>query len=283
MLAKIGIYLAVFAGVFYLVKLIFPVLQSTYRHWQKKRMENITPKLDHMFLDIPLAKLMMIDVLSPLLSGGIGFAITKSYWIAAGCAAGGLFLPIVIIKMLEAQRRKKFSGQIVDGLLILSSSLKAGLSLLQAIGELVEEMPSPISQEFGLVLRQMQMGIALDEAMINLKKRMRVDELDLIVTALLVARETGGDLTITFSKVINTIQERNKLLGRVKALCVQGRMQGIIMSILPIGFGMFVYKTNPGFFDIFLKDPIGKGLMIYALFSEVMGIIFIRKFSKIDI
>lgn len=283
MLTKIGIYLAVFAGVFYLVKLIFPVLQSTYRHWQKKRMENITPKLDHMFLDIPLAKLMMIDVLSPLLSGGIGFAITKSCWIAAGCAAGGLFLPVVIIKMLEAQRRKKFSGQIVDGLLILSSSLKAGLSLLQAIGELVEEMPSPISQEFGLVLRQMQMGIALDEAMINLKKRMRVDELDLIVTALLVARETGGDLTITFSKVINTIQERNKLLGRVKALCVQGRMQGIIMSILPIGFGIFVYKTNPGFFDIFLKDPIGKGLMIYALFSEVMGIIFIRKFSKIDI
>lgn len=283
MLAKIGIYLAVFAGVFYLVKLIFPVLQSTYRRWQKKRMQNITPKLDHMFLDIPLARLMMIDVLSPLLSGGIGFAITKNYWIAAGCAAGGLFLPVVIIKMLEAQRRKKFSGQIVDGLLILSSSLKAGLSLLQAIGELVEEMPSPISQEFGLVLRQMQMGIALDEAMINLKKRMRVDELDLIVTALLVARETGGDLTITFSKVINTIQERNKLLGRVKALCVQGRMQGIIMSILPIGFGMFVYKTNPGFFDIFLKDPIGKGLMIYALFSEVMGIIFIRKFSKIDI
>ena len=283
MLIKIGIYLAVFAGVFYLTKLIFPVLQSSYRRWRKKRTENITPKLDHMFLDIPLAKLMMIDILSPLLSGGIGFAITKNHWIAAGCAAGGLFLPIVVIKMLEAQRRKKFAGQIVDGLLILSSSLKAGLSLLQAIGELTEEMPSPISQEFGLVLRQMQMGIALDEAMVNLKKRMRVDELDLIVTALLVARETGGDLTITFSKVINTIQERNKLLGRVKALCVQGRMQGVIMSILPIGFGMFVYKTNPGFFDIFLKDPIGRGLMIYALFSEVMGIIFIRKFSKIDI
>lgn len=283
MLTKAGIYLVVFAGAFYLTKLIFPVLRSSYWRWRKKRMDNITPKLDHMFLEIPLARLMAIDVLSPIISAGLGFVLTRNLWITAGFAGAGLLIPIAVIKLLEAKRRRKFAGQIVDGLLILSSSLKAGLSLLQAIGELVEEMPPPISQEFGLVLRQMQMGVALDEAMINLKKRMRLDELDMIVTALLVAREIGGDLTVTFSKVINTIQERNKLLGRVKALCVQGKMQGIIMSILPIAFGMFVYKVNPGFFDIFLKDSFGRGLMIYAVFSEIMGIIFIRKFSNIDI
>lgn len=283
MLIKAGIYLAVFAGAFYLTKLIFPALRSGYWRWRKKRLDNITPKLDHMFLEIPLAKLMAIDILSPIISAVLGYALTRNVWIAAGFAVAGLFIPIAVIKLLEAQRRRKFAGQIVDALLILSSSLKAGLSLLQAIGELVEEMPPPISQEFGLVLRQMQMGVALDEAMINLKKRMRLDELDMIVTALLVAREIGGDLTITFSKVINTIQERNKLLGRVKALCVQAKMQGIIMSILPIAFGMFVYKVNPGFFDIFLKDSFGRGLIIYAAFSEIMGIIFIRKFSRVDV
>lgn len=283
MLIKAGIYLVVFAGAFYFARLIFPVLRSSYLRWRKKRVDNITPKLDHMFLNIPLSRLMAIDVLSPIISAGLGYALTRNVWIAVGFAGAGLLIPIAVIKLLEAKRRRKFAGQIVDGLLILSSSLKAGLSLLQAIGELVEEMPPPISQEFGLVLRQMQMGVALDEAMLNLKKRMRIDELDMIVTSLLVAREIGGDLTVTFSKVINTIQERNKLLGRVKALCVQAKMQGVIMSILPIAFAMFVYKTNPGFFDIFLKDSFGRGLMIYAVFSEIMGIVFIRKFSNIDV
>ena len=90
-------------------------------------------------------------------------------------------------------------------------------------------------------------------------------------------------MSILLNFRINIIKERNKLVGRVKALCVQAKMQGIIMSILPIAFGMFVYKVNPGFFDIFLKDSFGRGLIIYAAFSEIMGIIFIRKFSNIDV
>jgi tight adherence protein B len=144
-------------------------------------------------------------------------------------------------------------------------------------------MPNPISQEFGLVIRQMQMGVPLEEAITKLKKRMRLDELDMVVTAMMVARETGGDLTATFSRVIYTIQERNKLIGRVNALCVQGKLQGAIMSVLPIIFGLFVYKVNPNFFDIFLKDNFGRALLLYAGISEVLGIIFIRKLSRIDI
>src|SRR3989338_7061192 len=120
MLTKAGIYLVVFAGAFYLTKLIFPVLQSSYRSWHKKRMDNITPKLDHMFLEIPLAKLMAIDVLSPIISAVLGYALTRNLWIAAGFAGAGLLIPIAVIKLLEATRRRKFAGQIVDGLFILS-------------------------------------------------------------------------------------------------------------------------------------------------------------------
>jgi tight adherence protein B len=203
--------------------------------------------------------------------------------VALVAAVAGLALPILIIKRLEALRRQKFASQLVDGLMILSSSLKAGLSLLQSFEELAQEMPNPISQEFGLVIRQMQMGVSLEEAITKLKGRMRLDELDMVVTAMLVARETGGDLTQTFSRVIYTIQERNKLIGRVQALCVQANMQGAIMSLLPIVFGIFVYKVNPGFFDVFFKDNFGRGLMAYAIISEILGIIFIRKLSKVDI
>jgi tight adherence protein B len=283
MLSKILVFAAVFAGVFYLVRALYPQLGDFFARWQKKRMENITPKLDRIFLDVPLKKLMLIDVLSPLACGLGGFLFARNWVVAAVAALAGLALPLIIIKRLEAVRRQKFSHQLTDGLLILSSSLKAGLSLLQAFEELVQEMPAPISQEFNLVVRQMQMGISLDEAMLKLKQRMRLDELDLVVTAMLVARETGGDLTVTFSRVIDTIQERNKLMGRVKALTVQGKMQGAIMSLLPVAFGLFVYKTDPHFFDVFINDNFGRMLLGYAVISEILGVIFIRKFSRVDV
>jgi len=280
---KILLFLVVFVGVFYLARLAYPFFEALMDRWQRKRMDKITPKLDSMFLDIPLSKLLLIDVLSPLACGLLGFLVSHNAWVATAAAVAGLALPVLIIKRLEAMRRQKFASQLVDGLMILSSSLKAGLSLLQSFEELVQEMPNPISQEFGLVIRQMQMGVSLEEAITKLKVRMRLDELDMVVTAMLVARETGGDLTQTFSRVIYTIQERNKLIGRVQALCVQANMQGIIMSLLPILFGIFVYKVNPGFFDVFLKDNLGRGLMLYAVISEILGIIFIRKLSRVDI
>ncbi len=280
---KIFLFLVVFAGVFYLISLAYPFFEAVMERWQRKRMDKITPKLDSMFLDIPLNKLLLIDVLSPVVSGLLGFFISRNIWVASVAAVVGLALPILIIKRLEALRRQRFASQLVDGLMILSSSLKAGLSLLQSFEELAQEMPNPISQEFGLVIRQMQMGVSLEEAITKLKGRMRLDELDMVVTAMLVARETGGDLTQTFSRVIYTIQERNKLIGRVQALCVQANMQGAIMSLLPILFGVFVYKVNPGFFDVFFKDNFGRGLMAYAIISEILGIIFIRKLSKVDI
>lgn len=283
MLTHIGISLAVFAGVFYLVRASYPFFQASLERWQRKRLENITPKLDRMFLDVPLRRLILVDILSPVLSGLLGFMLTRNLWICLGAAAGGLLIPIFTVKRLELVRRKKFASQLVDGLLILSSSLKAGLSLLQSFEQLLEEMPAPISQEFGLVIRQMQMGVSLEEAMGDLKRRMRLDELDMIITAMLVARDSGGDLAETFSRVISTIQERNKLSSRVKALCIQAKLQGAIMSVLPILFAIFVYKINPNFFDVFLKDNFGRGLLAYVVFSEILGIFFIHKLSRVDI
>jgi tight adherence protein B len=273
----------VFGAAFYLTKVFYPFLEDRWFMWQRRRIDTITPKLDKMFLDISLKKILLIDILSPLLSGLLGFMLTHKLWLALGAAGLGLIIPVLIVKRMEIMRRKSFAAQLVDGLLILSSSLKAGLSLLQAFEQLVDEMPAPISQEFGLVIRQMQMGVSLEEAMLSLKKRIRVDELDMVITAMLVARETGGDITATFSRIIFTIQERNKLIGRVNSLCVQGKLQGAIMSILPILFGAFVYKINPNFFDVFLKDNFGRGLLTYAIISEILGIIFIRKLSRVDI
>lgn len=283
MLPKIIIFLIVFAGVFYITNFFYPLFESQMLRWHKKRVEKITPKLDDMFLDVPLKKIILVDILTPLLTGALGFFMSKNIWIALGAGGSGFVIPLLIIKQLEQNRRKKFASQLVDALMILSSSLKAGLSLPQAFGVLVEEMPPPLSQEFNLVIRQLQMGVSLEGAMASLKKRMRVDDLDIMITATMVARETGGDLTVVFTQIATTIQERNKLLSRVNALCVQGKLQGAIMSLIPIVFGLFVYKTNPSFFGVFFKNSVGRMLLTYAVISEILGIFFIRKLSRIEI
>lgn len=283
MLIQILVSLVVFGAVFYVVNLFFPVFEDKARTWEKSKVEQLRPKIDKMFLDIPLKKLILLDVATPIGTGLLGFLFTKSILIAVVCAVAGLGIPAFVVKQLEQARRDKFANQLVDALMILSSCLKAGLSLQQAFEVLIEEMPAPMSQEFGLLLRQMKMGVSLEEALAAFKKRMRVDELDMVITSMMVSRETGGDLTETFATLAVTIQERNKLLGKVNALCIQGKLQGIIMSIIPIAFAAFVYQTNPHFFDVFFKDDFGKMLMGYAVVSQILGIIFIRKFSKVDI
>ena len=273
----------VFISLSALLYALYPFLEQRAQVWQKKRMEKFTPRLDNMFIHIPSRKLLIIDLGCPLAAGFLVFFLTKKPIFAFLAAFAGLVLVAWFIKRLEAARRIKFSRQLVDGLMLLSGSLKAGLSLLQAFEALVEEMPPPISQEFGLVLRENRMGVPLEDCLAKLKRRIECEDLNMIVTAVLVARETGGNLTTIFSNLIMSIRERDRLLGRVKALCVQGKLQGRIMMVLPIVFAYGVYKFDPNFFTVLINDPVGKMLLTYAVISELIGIFLIQRLSKIEI
>lgn len=263
--------------------LLYPFSEKRFIGWRKKRIEKLTPELDKMFIKAYMKKILLIDIISPLALAVLVFFITKIFWMALLSALGGVALTNFIIKQMEQNRRKKFANQLVDGLMLLSGSLKAGLSLIQSFEALIEEMPVPISQEFSLVVRENRMGVPLEECLAKLKYRMMSEELDMVITAMLVARETGGDLTTIFSNLVMTIRERNRLLGRAKALCTQGSLQGKIMIALPVVFAYAVYKLDPKFFSTLLNDPMGKTLLGYAVISEIIGAILIVRLSKVDI
>jgi len=147
----------------------------------------------------------------------------------------------------------------------------------------VEEMPAPISHEFALVVRENKMGVDLSDCLAHLKQRMPVEDLDLINTAIGIVRDTGGDLTEVLENLVFAIREKKKLGDRVRALTVQGRLQGYIMMVLPIGFSIFIYFVNPHNFEIMLQDKLGQTLLTWAVISEAIGIIFIKKLSKIEV
>jgi tight adherence protein B len=277
------ISLVVFVGAFYLANQFYPIAEKQTLFWHKKKLDRMTPKLDRMFLDVSAVKLIVLDIAAPLLCAIIGYLVSNKLPIAIACGILGLAIPPLVVRKLEKHRRGKFNAQLVDAIMLLCSSLKVGMSFQQAFEALVQEMAPPISQEFNLVLRQMQMGYSLENSLEDLRKRMQINELDMVITSLLVAKDTGGDVTETLSKVANTISERNKLIGKVKALTVQAKLQGIIMSIIPVIFAFVVYQSDKHFFDIFFKDNFGKIILCYAVISEIIGAFLIIKLSQVDI
>lgn len=272
-----------FGSVSYLAYKGVPFLAGKYYQMQEGRLNKMTKQLEQMFVFTEKQRILVIFMATPLCLAGLGFLLFRH---PIGLAAGlvlGLLIPKILVKQMKALRQNKFEGQMVDSLMLLSSSLRAGLSLNQAFEVLADEMPAPLSEEFALVIKENKMGVAFDECLLHLKKRMPLEDLELMVTAVNIARETGGNLTEIFSQLVTTMREKKKLEDRVKTLTVQGRLQGYIMMILPFAFAAFVHQVNPDNFQVLLNDTLGRMLLTWAIISQGIGAILIRKFSKVQV
>jgi tight adherence protein B len=275
-----AIYIVFFIGAFCVAIAILNFLFEVWRKWQVKQADKMVDELSDSFIFVEKKKGILIAA-SPFILGVL-------LWVAIGNYIGGiigfvvgLFVPSQLIKMARANRLRQFQSQLVDTLLILSSSLKGGMSIVQAIEVVCEEMPVPTSQEFGLILKENRLGISLEESMNGLRARIQTEEVNLIVTSILVARETGGELPRVFSRLVSTIRSNIKLKQKMATLTLQGRLQGVIMAILPIVFTYYIYKQTPGHFDIMFQTDLGRKLMIGAVVAYVLGLFFIKKISTI--
>ncbi len=280
---RLLIILLIFGAIGGLAYELIPFFLGRYSQLQSKRMEKASKELHKMFIYTEKRRLLFAFTLTPLALGTMGFIMLHNPVGALVGAGLGLLLPRIWIKNMGRKRLNNFGKQLVDALMLLSSSLRAGMSLPQAFEVLTEEMPAPISDEFALVVKENKMGVTLEDCLAHLKQRMPLDDLELLTTAISISRETGGDLTEIFANLVHTIREKRKLDDRVRVLTVQGRLQGAIMGLLPIAFGVFIYFINPRNFDVMLNDKFGQMLLVWAAISEVIGVILIRKLSKVDI
>jgi tight adherence protein B len=262
---------------------LLPVIMQKIQSWQQKKEAMVAKEMDKMFNYKSPKNITMLYFILPMVLAFGGFIILKSSIIAILGSLIGLAIPNFILKIRYKNRIQKFNGQLLDAINMLSSCLKGGLSLLQGFEVLVEEMPEPISQELGLVVRENKMGIPLEESLVRLNKRMNLEELSLIINALLVSRETGGELTKVFSRLSVTIRDNRKLKESIKTLTLQGRLQGAIMSFLPIVFVAWVLSTDKHHFDVMLKSDLGRMLLVIAVILQIVGMIMIKAFSTIKI
>ncbi len=278
------IFSCAFASVALITWQLLPAGAKQFKVFGDRQVAQTAETMDAMFLPV-LSKnrLILIHAASAVAVAGIALIFVQKAVLIAAAAVIGMLLPAIIVKIQDKRRRENFDKQLVDGLMILSSSLRGGLSMLQSIEVLVDEMPIPLSEEFGLVLREHKMGVNLQDALENLNKRIHSKRFNLVMTAILIARETGGNIAEVFGRLVDSMRQTNKLEDKVKTLTIQGKMQGLIMSLLPIVFGVVVYSSNPQFLEQMFLNPMGKTLLIAAVILEVIGSILIIKLSKVDI
>ncbi len=278
----LSIWSAVFIVIYIFIASGIPFLVKLYNDWQIRRTAKISSKLEDSYIFLEKRKQALVYFL-PFIFAGAGFLIFTNPIGAIPGFIVGLAFPTIITKMAAANRVKKFQSQLVDSLMILSSSLKGGLSFIQAMEVLVEEMPAPISQEFSAVLKENRLSVSLEESLRSLRKRMPLEEVNLLISSVLVARETGGDLTRVFARLTETIRDNIKLKEKIATMTLQGKLQGIIMSILPVVFTYFIYRSNPGHFDVMLETSLGRMLLGAAVIAQIVGMILIKKISTIKI
>ena len=181
------------------------------------------------------------------------------------------------------RRTHKFVMQMVDALSLMSNGLKSGLSVVQSLALVTQEMPDPIQQEFNLVLSENKLGVSLEEAFTNLANRIKVDDVEMFVTSINILKETGGNLAETFDTIVTTIRERIKVENKISALTAQGFYQGVfVMAIPPILAGVF-YQTDPDFMRPLFTTPIGWLIIMVIFLLETVGFFVIMKIVKIDV
>lgn len=210
--------------------------------------------------------------------------VTHRPWvIAVILAVVGFQLPKLYVQRRERSRRVKFNDQLVDALTMMANALKAGASFLQAMDLVAREMPDPIASEFGLVVAEVSVGATMDEALHSLHRRVQSYDLYLVVTAMLVQRQTGGSLAEVLEKIAHTIRERTQILRQVQVLTGEQRMSAIVVGLLPVAIVVALSVLSPDYMNPFLQNPLGRVLLGVAGALDGLGFLVMRRMANIDV
>ena len=217
-----------------------------------------------------LALGVILFVFRDPLSGIVGFLV-------------GYMLPRFWVGRRISGRLNAFNKQLPDTITLLSNSLRAGSSFLQSIELVSREGGPPMSEEMGRVVREVNLGLGMEEALHNLVRRIKSDDLDLMVTAIGIQQQVGGNLAEILDTIAFTIRERVRIKGDINTLTAQGRVSGYLVAFLPIGLGVALNAINPAFMAPLFTETIGRILMGVGAVMMTIGFLAIRKITDIKV
>ncbi|MFB1481530.1 type II secretion system F family protein [Corallococcus sp. RDP092CA] len=281
MLAGI-VLLLVTGSVFFFSLVIFSVLSKAYEQYQERYVAKSMNDLSDMFLFIDARQMLILNIACMCLLGILSYIVFNPI-LAVLATIFGFFLPMLLVKHYRKRRIKKFNVQLVDALQAMANAFKAGLTFPQAIEHVAREAMPPLSQEFGLFVKEVKLGVPLEEALINMGRRVGSDDLELVVVSTNIARQLGGNMAEMFETISTVIRERFRLEGKIDALTSQGKLQGWIVAAMPAVLGMVLNYMRPDLMEPMMNHIFGYVLVTLIAIMEIMGILIIRRIVNIDI
>jgi tight adherence protein B len=193
------------------------------------------------------------------------------------------FMPIMWLLMRRKRRLRKFAAQLPQALELISRALRAGHSLASGLSLVAQEMSEPIGPEFGRTFEEQNLGIPMEQSLENMTKRIPNLDLKFFSTAVVLQRQTGGDLAEILDKIGSLVRERFQIFGQVQALTGEGRLSGIVLLALPPALFAVVYRMNPDYLMLLFTDPMGKKMLVGGVVMQLFGALVIRKIVNIRV
>jgi len=269
--------------VFVFVHYTVPAVGTLFKEYGERTSTLTTSSLTDMFIFIESKHVIYVMAGVWACSFMLVWMFTGKPILALIISSGTAYLPKFALNFLRNRRQARFLSDLPDALLGVSNMMKAGSNLTMALEVMVEESTGPIAQEFGLFLRELRIGVAFEEALDNLYGRMPVAELQLVVAGMKISREVGGSLADVLARLADTIRRRLEMEGKIKSLTAQGKMQGVVMSCLPIFVGYLLYHIEPVAMGHLFTDYTGWGVCAVVIVGEYIGYRFIKKIVTIDV
>lgn len=261
--------------------------------YRERYLEEAKTELDDILIQLPANRMLDLSITLSAIGAIIAVVVTSVFsssmswgWgIVFALITGAVLFPVprLILRILRRQRLIKFNIQLEDVLGMISSSLKAGFSINQALEKVSEQDIHPIALEFRLLMQELQLGVPLDQALDNMARRIGSDDFELVATAIITARQTGGELTETLERVAALIRERGRINGKIRALTAMGRLQAIMIGAMPFLLLFGMYQISPGMMSAFVGSVMGVIGIIGVVILVIAGFFTIQKITNVEV
>ena len=277
----------IFGMLFVGVSLLGFMLLSTGTQAFETHSENVAVRTDSqlrkMFLFANTRRLIVLYLLALVLVPVVLVMLNQSPVIIVIALVLMLMAPGRVMKMLAKRRNVAINKALPDSLAQIAGAMRAGATFTSALQSMVEEQKGPLGQEFGLLLREQRLGARLEDALDNLGERVQSEEMDLVISASLIAQEVGGNLAEILQSLSNTIRRKKEMEGKIKALTSQGVLQGYVVTALPFFILMVLMFIEPEATGPIFSGVLGWAFLLVIALLQLVGGLMIRKIVSIDI
>ena len=269
------------AAVYFITTLIGAFQQSSaaFKEGQVAAGDNT---LSELYINLSPEIFFLVRVVGFILLFLVGFFV-EGLVLAGFMGMFGFYIPSLMLKRARGKRVKRIELQLIEGLELLSSSLKSGLTLPQATELLVKEFPPPISQEFALVMAETRLGVDFTDALENMAKRLNSTIIFILSTGVAITKRCGGDLSVIFNSIAQTIRERATIEGKLEAVTAQGRFQGLILGMMPFALVIILYFIDREHVITLFTYKLGIWAFTLVCIMVIMAQLWIRKLMQIDV